>query len=65
MKWGPLPAKVFPLKQHSSLCYVGFCDQMESSEWDERDGRLRHEGMWSSAAGVVEIQLIARKGLSA
>jgi hypothetical protein len=33
---------------------------MESSEWDERDGRLRHEGMWSSAAGAAEIQLIAR-----
>jgi hypothetical protein len=42
-----------------------FCEQMESSEWDERDGRLRHEGMWSSAAGVAEIQLIARKGLPA
>jgi hypothetical protein len=27
---------------------------------DERDGRLRHEGMWSSAAGAAEIQLIAR-----
>jgi hypothetical protein len=38
---------------------------MESSEWDERDGRLRHEGMWSSAAGAAEIQLIARKGLPA
>lgn len=33
---------------------------MESSQWDERDGRLRHEGMWSSAAGAAEIQLIAR-----
>jgi hypothetical protein len=29
----------------------------------ERDGRLRPEGMWSSAAGAAEIQLIARKGL--
>jgi hypothetical protein len=36
---------------------------MEASEWDERDGRLRHKGMWSSAAGVAEIQLVARKGL--
>jgi hypothetical protein len=40
-----------------------FSDQMESSEWDERDGRLRHKGMWSIAAGVAEIQSIARKGL--
>jgi hypothetical protein len=38
-------------------------ERERKSQWDERDGRLRPEGMWSSAAGAAEIQLIARKGL--
>jgi hypothetical protein len=44
--------------------YNGFCEQMESSDWDERDGRLRHEGVWSSAAGAAEIQLIGAQRLA-
>ena len=63
MKWRLLPVKAFPLSRHSSFLLFRVCDQMELSEWDERDGRLRHKGMWSSAAGVAEIQLIAPKDL--
>ena len=37
---------------------------MESSEWDERDGRLRHEGMWSSAAGGCRDTIDRKEGIT-
>ncbi len=37
---------------------------MESSEWYERDGRLRHEGMWSSAAGGCRDTIDRKEGIT-